>query len=247
MAKDLFSKQAEGYARYRPVYPPELYEYIYSFVKEKNTAWDCATGNGQAALELARVFEKVYATDISEQQLKQAQQHKKIHYSTTAAEETPFADNSFNLVTVAQAYHWFNFDAFYKEVMRVACKEAVIAIWGYSLVQCSNEKINAHIQGYYKNVVGPFWDRERRFVDEHYTTVLFPWQELPSKQFEIAVQWTIADFNGYLNTWSALQHFIKANQYNPVDGFITELQKYWPAGELLSFHFPVFLRLGRVK
>src|SRR5438552_13078825 len=116
MAKDLFSNQAAIYAQYRPGYPRALFDYIVSFVTEKETAWDCATGNGQAAVELARYFEKVVATDISEKQLQQAIPNEKITYSVSTAEHTPFADNSFNCITVAQAYHWFNFEAFLTEV-----------------------------------------------------------------------------------------------------------------------------------
>jgi ubiquinone/menaquinone biosynthesis C-methylase UbiE len=62
MAKDLFSQQSDLYARYRPTYPKELYDHILSFVKEKNIVWDCATGNGQAAVVLADHFRKVIAT-----------------------------------------------------------------------------------------------------------------------------------------------------------------------------------------
>ena len=126
MAKDLFSNQASLYAQYRPGYPRELYAFILQHVNDRTLAWDCATGNGQAAVELANYFDKVMATDISEKQLQQAQPHEKITYSIATAEQTPFADNSFDCITVAQAYHWFKFDAFGKEVMRVANPGAIV-------------------------------------------------------------------------------------------------------------------------
>ena len=122
MAKDLFSIQANTYAKYRPVYPKDLFDHLLQFVAQKNTAWDCATGNGQAAFALAPYFKKVTATDISEKQLSLAKPHPNIQYQISFAEQTSFPDNYFDLITVAQAYHWFTFDAFEKEVKRVAKK-----------------------------------------------------------------------------------------------------------------------------
>src|SRR5450631_1709703 len=136
MAKDLFSNQAGDYARYRPSYPAALIEYIARFVSEKKLAWDCATGNGQAAVLLSDYFEKVIATDLSEKQLLQAAPKENIVYSAGKAEQTSFADNSFDLITIAQAYHWFQFSDFEKEATRVAKPGAVIAAWGYNLPKC---------------------------------------------------------------------------------------------------------------
>src|SRR5262245_43157313 len=121
MAKDLFSKQSDLYAKYRPTYPKKLYEYILSFVIERNTAWDCATGNGQAAVILSDYFKKVIATDISAAQIEKAIPKENIEYSICSAELTSFAENTFDLVTVAQAYHWIKWKEFKKEVTRV-CK-----------------------------------------------------------------------------------------------------------------------------
>ncbi len=246
MAKDLFSSQASLYAQYRPGYPHELYAYILEHVTNRQQAWDCATGNGQAAVELARYFEKVIATDLSEKQLQQAQPHEKITYSITTAEQTPFADNSFDCITVAQAYHWFKFDDFGKEVKRVAKPGAIVAIWGYSLVICEDDVVNALIDTFYRETAGAYWDKERRYIDEHYTTVPFPYEPLPAKEFRISVQWNRQQLAGYLNTWSAVQHFIKANQYNPVSELAVEIEKVWRADTAKDFYFPLFLKLGRV-
>lgn len=246
MAKDLFSNQASLYAQYRPTYPNGLYEFIVQQVPDPKQAWDCATGNGQAAVELARYFEKVMATDISEKQLQQAIPNEKITYSISTAEQTPFPDNSFDCITVAQAYHWFQFDAFEKEVRRVAKPGAVIAIWGYSLVVCAEEALNTLIRKFYRHTVGAYWDKERRYIDDHYTTVPFPYEALPSKEFQIDVQWNRGQLIGYFNTWSSVQHFIKAHQYNPVDELAIEIEKLWPGEEFKSFYFPLFLKLGKV-
>ena len=139
--KDNFSTQAEDYARYRPTYPPESFRFILEQVKERKTVWDCATGNGQTAKTLAGYFERVFATDISQKQLENACQAENVFYSLQPAEQTDFADDTFNLVTVSQALHWLQFDKFFAEAKRVVRPEGWIAVWVYSLPQIS-EKID---------------------------------------------------------------------------------------------------------
>ncbi|MBS1933563.1 MAG: class I SAM-dependent methyltransferase [Bacteroidetes bacterium] len=246
MPKDLFSKQADAYAKYRPTYPQELTDYILSFVNTYEAAWDCATGNGQAALLLAPHFKKIFATDISEKQIQNAVCTPNIFYSTGSAEQTNFEENSFDLITMAQAYHWMRFDEFYKEATRVGKPACVVAIWGYGLVVSSDEKLNELIRYFYVDVIGKYWDTERKYVDERYNTVPFAFERLPSREFSINVKWNMEDFKGYLNTWSSVQHFIKTNKYNPVDEFSFKLEALQKRDEEISFSFPVFLLLGRI-
>ncbi len=245
MSKDLFSKQAEGYAKYRPVYPKELFDHILQYVIEKNTAWDCATGNGQAALALAPHFKKVIATDLSEKQLSLAKQNPNIEYQISSAERTNFPDNSFDLITVAQAYHWFKFDAFEKEVQRVAKKDAFIAVWGYNLMSTNDAAVDALIKKFYTQIVGPYWDIERKYVDDNYSNVPFNFTPLPTKEFFINTEWSKDDLIGYLNSWSAVQHFINDKKYNPVNEIINDLDLLWKNVKPVSF--PLFLKLGRVE
>jgi len=245
MSKDLFSNQASTYTRYRPVYPKELYNYILKFVTEKNMAWDCATGNGQAALALASYFKKVIATDISEKQLLLAKPHANIQYHIAPAEQTNFPNNSFDLITVAQAYHWLKFDAFEKEVRRVAKKNAVIAVWGYNLLTANDATIDALIKKFYFEIVGSYWDAERKYVDDNYQSVPFNFNPLPIENFFINAYWNKDDLIGYLNSWSGVQHFINTKQYNPVDDIINDLVPLWKDVKTVSF--PLFLKLGRVN
>jgi len=257
MSKDLFSTQASTYARYRPSYPKELVDYILSFVTARDMAWDCATGNGQAAALLSPHFKQVAATDSSEKQLQQAAPAANIHYSVSHAEQTAFANNSFDLITVAQAYHWFGFEAFEKEVQRVAKPGAVIAVWGYHIPQCGDAAIDTLINDFYTGTVGSYWDAERKYVDDYYRSIPFPYAALPVKEFSICVNWGPGDLTGYLNSWSSVQHFIKANGYNPVEEVAGRLSLLWPAGVEnharaagvveRPFYFPVFMRLGRIK
>lgn len=246
MAKDLFSKQSDLYARYRPTYPRELYDYITSFVKEKNIAWDCATGNGQAAVVLADYFKKVIATDISAAQIEKATQKENIEYLVCSAESTPFADNTFDLVTVAQAYHWIKWDVFKKEVTRVCRPGAVIAIWTYYQHRTGDEKVTRAVHDFYESVTKPYWDAERKYVEEKYATVEFDYEPLPAKTFDSVLYWQREDLLGYIGSWSAVQKFIKTNGYSPVSLIEEEIKRLWPEGEVKKVVFPIELKLGRV-
>lgn len=246
MAKDLFSKQADLYARYRPTYPEELYAYILSFVQEKNIAWDCATGNGQAAVALASHFKKVMATDISAAQIEKAARKSNIDYLVCPAESTPFTENTFDLVTVAQAYHWIKWAAFKKEVTRIGKPNAVIAIWTYYNRVMDDKKIDNVVQDFYNNVTKPYWDYERKHVDEKYDAVEFDFELLPVKEFETVLYWKREDLAGYVSSWSAIQKFIKINGYSPVPVLEEEINKLWPESEVKKVIFPIFLKLGRI-
>ena len=246
MAKDLFSKQSDLYARYRPTYPKELYEYILSFVKEKNTAWDCATGNGQAAVVLADHFKKVIATDISAAQIDKAIKKENIEYSVCPAESTPFADSTFDLVTVAQAYHWINWKEFKKEVSRVCKPGAIIAIWVYFRNRSGDKKIDDAIFNFYENVTKPYWDEARKYVEELYETVEFDYELLSVKQFETTLNWQREDMIGYISSWSAIQKYIKINGHSPITIIEEEINKLWPEGEVRKVSFPIYLKFGKI-
>jgi len=247
MAKDLFSKQSDLYARYRPTYPKELYDHILSFVKEKNIAWDCATGNGQAAVVLAEHFKKVIATDISASQIEKAIKKDNIEYLVCPAESTPFDDNTFDLVTVAQAYHWINWKEFKKEVVRVSKPGAIIAIWVYFRNMPGDKKVDDAIFSFYENVTKPYWDQARKFVEEMYETVEFDYELLPVKQFETTLNWQREDMIGYISSWSAIQKYIKVKGHSPMPIIEEEINKLWPKGEVKKVNFPIYLKLGRIN
>lgn len=243
--KDNFSTQAKGYAKYRPYYPAEMIAYVASFAENKQCALDVATGNGQVAAILSDYFKQVYATDISEKQLENALQKDNIIYKVERAEQTSFTDSQFDLITVAQAIHWFDFDAFYKEVYRILKPDGIFAVLGYSLftVNGDAEKLLKH---FYHDITGPYWDAERRYLDENYTTIPFPFEEIETRQFTNEFTWTFDQLTGYLETWSAVQHYIKKKGINPVDLIRNELKEYWGKGDG-KVTFPLLLRMGRLK
>ena len=245
--KDRFSQQADLYALYRPTYPTTLYEFVLQQVKDPNYAWDCATGNGQVARVLSHHFKNVWATDISQKQLDQAPGLPNIRYEVSPSEETPFPERQFDLITVGQALHWFDFDQFYPEVRRVSRPGAVLAAWGYGLLQI-NSDMDRLIHKFYREVTGPYWDPERAHVDEAYRTIPFPFQEIKAPQFKILKRWSLKDLTGYLNTWSSVRKYQTALGHNPVEEFSKKFVSVW--GDPLRKHevsFNVFMRIGKVE
>ncbi len=247
MPKDLFSSQSKLYARYRPVYPQELFDYILEFVENRENAWDCATGNGQAARVLADHFENVEASDISEEQLKNAIRKMNIRYHHCPAEKTPFEENKFDLITVATAYHWLEADGFHKEATRVGKDKATIAIWAYNLFNSDEPVINSLIERFYYEIIHPYWDAERKHVETAYANVKFDFDLLPSKDFCIRLAWTKEHVTGYLQTWSAVQNFIKKNGQDPVELIQKEMDKAWNDTDVKVLQFPLFVKLGRIS
>jgi ubiquinone/menaquinone biosynthesis C-methylase UbiE len=245
--KDNFSKQSKEYAVFRPTYPDEVLEFILSQVSSKNSAWDCGTGNGQLAAKLSLFFQTVHATDISENQIANAVKKDNITYQVVSAEDAPFGENSFDLITVAQAIHWFDFDKFYNKVRFTLKPDGILAVLGYNLMtidaQC--DKIIRHL---YSDILGDtYWDKERKYLDEQYQTIPFPFEEITAPEFSQKVNWNLDELIGYLNTWSAVQHYIKANGTNPVDEIRRRFEEFWEEDEKKEVCFPTLLRIGRVR
>lgn len=239
--KDNFSKESDKYARYRPHYPKELYDFILSRVPKKELAWDCATGNGQVAFVLAQHFKSVMATDLSQQQVSNAIHSNKINYSVQIAEETNFQENSFDLITVGQAIHWFKFETFFKEVKRVLKPTGVFTAFGYGL-NSVNPEIDTLIHHFYHEIIGGYWDNERKHIDNEYASIEFPFKKVESRKYYHDVLWDVDHYIGYLNTWSAVKHYISKEETNPINQIEQELRNLW-GHEKLSVRFPIFLTL----
>lgn len=241
--KDNFSKQAVDYSKFRPQYPDEMIEYIISFVNNKSTALDLATGNGQVAHKLSAYFKKVFATDISQKQLDNAIQADNIMYSKESAEKTSFENRQFDLIVVAQAVHWFDFDSFYKEIYRILKPEGIFAVMGYGLFS-TNPDSDKILRTFYYDIVGCYWDAERKYLDENYETIPFPFEEIPAQKFQNEFIWSFEILIGYLQTWSSVQHYISKKNQNPIDLIYDELKASWQKNDK-KVKFPLLLRIGK--
>ena len=243
--KDNFSVQSAAYAKFRPRYPDALFEFVAGLCSQRQLAWDCGTGNGQCAVSLAKFFDAVIATDASEKQLSNAEDHPRVEYRLARAEQSGLTGQSVDLITVAQALHWFKLEQFWPEVRRVLRPHAVIAVWCYAFVEISPE-IDAVVNRYYSETVGSYWDFERELVEQGYRTVSFPFAELETPEFAIEASWPLPHLIGYLQSWSATQKFIAANARDPTEAISRELAEVWgnvSAERLLKW--PIHLRVGR--
>ena len=240
--KDLFSGHADDYAKFRPVYPDELYQRLSQLAPAQDCAIDCGTGNGQAALQLAHYFKQVIAADPSQAQIDKAERHERIQYCVARAEALPVPTGSADLMTVAQALHWFQHGAFAKEVERILRPNGVLAAWGYDLTKITPE-VDQVILHLYNDVLGPYWQPERRLVDSHYQTIKYPWKELTLPALKMTADWTLVELNGYLKTWSALQSFVQhSHDHHKLDQAFIDLRQAWGKVEKRPVEWPIFVR-----
>lgn len=245
--KDRFSAQASEYARFRPHYPRALFQYLAEITPERTQAWDCATGNGQAAVPLAEFFDAVIATDASEKQIANADAHERVTYRVASAEKSELAPGSIDLITVAQALHWFERYAFYAEAKRVLKPNGVLAVWCYNLFRISPE-IDRVVANFYHEIVGPFWDFERELVETEYATIDFPFHELAPPAFHMEAEWSLDQVLGYLRTWSATKNFIADRGLDPVTEVEETLQPLWGKAEATKMvAWPLSMRIGTVR
>jgi SAM-dependent methyltransferase len=243
---DHFSQQAGAYARYRPSYPAGLYAHLASVTPRHDRAWDVGTGNGQAALGLARHFQSVIATEPSEQQITLATPHERVTYCVAMAEDSGIEDHSIDLVTAALAVHWFDLDQFYTEVKRVLKPDGVLAVWCYNLTGITPE-VDAVMESYYHDVLGEFWPPQIRWVDEHYQTLPFPFEEIAAPEFALEAVWSLNDLFGYLSSWSAAPRYKAVRGADPLNEKSAEFAAAWGAAGDRIVRWPLYLRAGRLR
>ncbi len=242
--KDHFSTQAATYAKARPTYPPSLFAELARLAPGKGLAWDAGSGNGQAAVALAAHFERVVATEPSAAQLAQAVPHARVNYHQSAETAPMLADGSVDLVTVAQAAHWFDRPKFYVEVKRVLRPGGVVALWTYGINVIAPE-IDAVVHRFYSGTVGPYWPAERHHPETGYRELDFAFAEQPFPTAAMELRWTLADFTAYLRSWSAVVRFCKDKGFDPVPALEAELAPLW-GGKARKVSWPLAGRLGRV-
>jgi SAM-dependent methyltransferase len=242
--RDHFSKQAQTYAQHRPHYPAGLFEYLASLAPARELAWDCGTGNGQAACGLVRHFGRVVATDASAAQINQAQPQERVSYGVGQAERVSLASDRVDMIAVALAVHWFDLERFYQEARRVLKPEGVLAVWTYYLPVIEVE-IDRLLTAYYE-MLGDYWPERFHFVDERYQTLPFPFTELSPPTFAMTAEWDLNQIAGFLNSWSATRRYREANGRHPLDEIWPDLTAAWgETGRRRAIEWPMFLRIGK--
>ncbi len=245
---DHFSRVAVAYASFRPDYPDELFTILAQLSPACRRVWDCATGSGQAAIGLAARFDRVVATDASAAQIRQAAAHPRVTYHVATAEAPGLAAASVELITVAQALHWFDLDRFYSEASRVLVPGGLLAVWTYARLQVDGGPIDAALEEFYSDVVGPYWPEERRLVETGYRTLPFPFDEISIGSPPMVASWTRSRMIGYVRTWSAVQRFVEARGTDPVPALERRIAPHWGNSESpRQIAWPLSVRAGRTR
>lgn len=243
--KDHFSAHAGEYAAFRPTYPNALFEWLAQASPGRSMAWDCATGSGQAALGLSGYFDRVIASDASSQQIGQGSEHPLISYRVESAEKSSLQPESADLITVAQAYHWFDHDQFLGEADRVLRPAGLLAIWAYPLAKTDSE-VDAVIHKLYETKLGSYWPAERVYIDRGYQDFTMPWPEISSPDFTMTANWRLPELLGYLGTWSALRRFVAERGFDPLVEVSGPLGRAWGDPEQArTVRWPLILKVCR--
>jgi ubiquinone/menaquinone biosynthesis C-methylase UbiE len=242
---DLFSDKSDLYALARPKYPQALYDFLSSCIAEKNRVWDCATGNGQAAIALAEIFNEVQATDLSEQQIAHAALNENIIYSVQSAEHTNFPDNYFDLITVAQAIHWFDFEKFWPETLRVLKQGGVFAAWGYDWFKVSSP-IDAAITESIMRVIELYWAKQNQLVWNAYKDIDFPFEKITTPPIAMTQRWNLAQVLNYIHSWSATRRCMQEQGMAFFDSAVKKIEAAWgDAHEIKEVSMNFHLYAGR--
>lgn len=243
--KDYFSNQANAYKAYRPSYPEEMIAYLASLVEDNTLAWDCACGNGQASILLAKYFQKIIATDASRKQIANAVAHANIEYRVAPAEHSALESHSVSLIAVGQALHWFDINAFFTEAKRVLKQNGIIAVWSYNLLTITPE-VDAIINDLNGNILNDYWAPERKLVENNYDDISFPFAEVKTEHFTMRENWDLFQLLGYLGTWSAVQAYQRKQHANPLDLIKNKLRQEWGVPTNTKWvSWPITLKLGR--
>jgi len=244
--RDFFSSNSKEYAKHRPGYPNAMFDHLTSLAPSRELAWDCGTGNGQAALELAERFEHVIATDASIAQIENAFRHEKIEYRVEPSENTSIPSNFVDLITVGTAVHWFDFDPFYAEVHRVGKPGAILAVWTYHLVSIQPE-IDHWLEVFYRETLAGFWPERIRYLDQRYETLPFPFEEIHPPKFEMETVWSLENLVGFLASWSAAKKLVEMQGEIAFTEQIKELELLWGSNSTKKkVSWPLHLRIGKI-
>lgn len=247
--RETFSVASDAYAASRPRYPAELFAWISSNCEHRGTAWDCATGNGQAAVGLSSYFDRVEATDVSAEQVDHGFPASNVCYSIQPAEKTSFSAASFDLVAVAQALHWFDFKRFWAEVQRTAKPNAFFCAWGYAWFNCAPE-LEAALFTPIRQVLEPYWARENGIVWRGYDSneIEFPFERVAVPSFAIELTWDIQSILRHVGTWSAYK---RAMLRPKPAAFITRIERdcltQFRSSDQFSLRAPLFVAAGQVS
>jgi Methylase involved in ubiquinone/menaquinone biosynthesis len=238
-----FDNKSDQYAQFRPRYPMEFYNHLLSLKEIKEKLWDCGCGNGQVSIDLVNFFDEIYATDISENQIRNGFIHKKIQYLVEPSERTSFGNSFFDIICVAQALHWFDLDKFFTEADRVLKPNGILACFGYGFFSINSE-IDKIINEHLLSVVDEYWSDGNRLIMSGFKSVKFPFQEVISPKLNLVQKWNLSALLDYLDTWSAVKIYNNKFKTSVTQNLKKELNPSWVDIETrdVIFDFYSFIR-----
>jgi SAM-dependent methyltransferase len=218
-----------------------------SLVERRDVAWDTATGNGQAAVSLAKHFQRVIATDISEEQILHARPHPRIDYRAASAEVSGLPGGSVDLIVSAAALHWFDLDRFYAEVRRVRRPGSVLAAWTYHVAYVE-PPFDSVLGPFYQHVVAPHFAPGARLVDGQYEAITLPGSALDAPLFSVSVRWTAAEILRFVRTWSGVQAYKEATGRDPVVELAPAIEEVCSSPDAVhELRWPLYLKAARLE
>lgn len=242
---DHFSAQSATYAEARPGYPAELFEWLAAQAPARALAWDAGCGNGQASVGLARRFDSVFASDPSQAQIARATAHPRVRYAVEPAERCSLPAASADLVTVAQAYHWFDHAAFCAEARRVLHPGGLVALWSYARSSVL-PAVDALFDELHDIRLATDWPTGREHVLTQYRELLFPFERIDAPDFEMREHWTLPQYLAYLRSWSASERHRQRTGVDPVDELAARFIEAWEdPSQVREVRWPLTLLAGR--
>lgn len=239
-----FAKNSANYARFRPSYPAEWYEFLYSHCLGFETALDCGTGNGQVAVDLAKRFSRVIAIDSSTEQIQNAFQNEKVEYKAVPAEEFESDGQLLDLVTCAQSLHWFDLSRFYPRIKKMLRPGALFAAWGYRTFTV-DPLIDHVIQEHFHAPIDPYWSGPNRVCSAGYRDIEFPFDEIKAPPLLITRPMIPRQLLAFLGTWSALSRYEEETGTELLEPLAGRLEKVWPAEEKKIVSMRIHARVGK--
>ena len=243
--KDHFSSQAASYSAFRPTYPARLFQWLAQIAPRRDRVWDVGTGSGQAAAGLAEVFTRIVGTDASAAQVAQAVPHPRVEYRVAPAEASGLPAAWADLVTVAQALHWFDLPKFFSETKRVLAPDGLLAVWCYGDPRLEDPAIDRIVHAYNRGTVEEYWPPERDLVLSEYRTIEFPFREISTPSLMLEAAWTLPQLAGYLRSWSSTVRYAKVLGRDPVTAVEEALGAVWESPDTLrTIRWPITSRAG---
>jgi len=241
----VFGQDPESYFTFRPQYPDALFLWLRSLAPSDALAWDCGTGSGQAAMGLAKHFQRVLATDLDPRQLDRAPAQPNIDYRLAAAEAELGLEGEVDLIACACSIHWFDLARFYEKAKRALKPQGVLVAWTYDWPYTGSKPVDAILTKLKDVILEPFWDEASTYYFGRYENLPFPFAPIACPRFFVPIADSKEDLRRFLGTWSALKKYQSREKADPLAAIAEELDAAWRlAPPALPLNVPLYMRAG---